>query len=248
MWIKEPSDNFIESVSQSVNFLFQKNNIFIMDNHLAAGWCWMNYLDTSISYNLFHIDYHDDLLDDRAMLKTQIIDKKIDVTKLNFNEYCSLLNNTFDDFKLFRWDNYIINTHILLPDFFSKKYFATHVECRENREFVEIDVSFDELIDNLPYWVNKHDENKWIINIDVDYFFGEVDFNTIQVFSDEYIIEFAKAIRKCGSNTAIITLCLSPDCCGGWTNSIRVCQLICKVLDLEFPYEELESRIPNDEY
>lgn len=234
MWIKEPSDTFIESASQNVNFLFQNDNVFVMDNHLAAGWCWMSYLDTSFSYNLFHIDRHDDLLDDRAMLKTQIIDKKIDVTKLNFDEYCSLLNNTFDNFKLFRWDNYIINTHILLPDFFSKKYFATHEECRENSDFVEIDVPFDDLIDNLPYWVNKYVENKWIINIDVDYFFGDVGSRTIQVFTDEYITEFAKAVKKSASNTAIITICLSPDCSIDWDNSVRVAKIICNELNVEF--------------
>lgn len=237
MWIKKPKNTFSDSFVEDVNFLFKKDNIFIMDNHLAAGWCWMKYLDTSSSYNLFHIDRHDDLLDDYNSIKSRIIDKKIDVSKLHFKEYCSLLDYPNGSLKLFTWDNYIINTKILYPDFFKIKYFATHEKCSENSDFVDIQVSFDELIPNLPYWIGRNNENKWIINIDIDYFFGEIDSETIQVFSDQYIVKFAKAVKKSIINTAIITICLSPECSIDWDNSLRITNMICKELGINFPLD-----------
>ena len=218
-----------------------------MDNHLSAGWCWVSFLDINQTYNLFHIDRHDDLLDDKEMIFSQIVEKKIDISKIEFQEYCSLLNLTFDNFKLFRFDNYIINIHILFPDLFKNKYFATHEKCRENSDFVEIDVSFDELLDNLQYWVIKYNEHKWILNIDIDYFFKEFKGESIQVFTDEFIVGFANALKKALPNTVIITICLSPEFCGSWENSIRVCKLICDVLEVQFPYDEVTKRILTNE-
>ncbi len=46
----------------NMNFLFNNGKFYIMDNHLAAAWCWLQKIDTSKRYGLFHIDRHYDLL------------------------------------------------------------------------------------------------------------------------------------------------------------------------------------------
>ena len=63
MWILKPSTSLELKTSgkAQLNFLFQQDKFYIMDNHLAAGWCWLNELDKTKSYNLFHIDQHWDL-------------------------------------------------------------------------------------------------------------------------------------------------------------------------------------------
>ena len=94
------------------------------------------------------------------------------------------------------------------------------------------------MIGNLPYYVKRFTEKKWIINIDIDYFFGQVGSKIIQVFTDGYITSFAEAVKKSIPNTAIVTLCLSQECCGGWENAIRVTKIICEVLEISFSLDE----------
>lgn len=233
-WIRAPRDKFIDSLSQNVNFLFQHERVFIMDNHLSAAWCWLNYLNTDKTYNLFHIDRHDDLLSNEEAIQEEVLDKLIDVGGLTFEAYTGLLNPAMKDMKLFQWDNYIVNTHLLYPRFFGERFFATHEECRENRDFVQHNVSMDELVRSMPYWIKRYSTEKWIINLDMDYFFGEFGDDTIQYFTDEYIICVAKSIKKIWEHVAIFTICLSPDFCVDWENAYRTTQLVCRELEIPF--------------
>lgn len=40
-----------QSFSSVLNILYQEGCTYIMDNHLAAGWCWYNTLDRHKEYN-----------------------------------------------------------------------------------------------------------------------------------------------------------------------------------------------------
>lgn len=42
----------------NMNFLFNNGKFYIMDNHLAAAWCWLQKIDTSKRYGLFHCGRH----------------------------------------------------------------------------------------------------------------------------------------------------------------------------------------------
>lgn len=53
MWIKKPTAILGKSLNDNLNFLFKSDNIFVMDNHLAAGWVWVSELDVTKRYNLF---------------------------------------------------------------------------------------------------------------------------------------------------------------------------------------------------
>lgn len=239
-WIKTPNKKLEDSNSQHVNFLFQQNNIYIMDNHLAAGWCWVNQLDLNQSYNLFHIDRHYDLLCDDNIIQTIIIDAQLNLKDLSFSAYCNLLNPTLDDYKLFRWDNYILNLNLVYPNLFNEKYFATHENDFKPKDFITYESSIIELYDNIEFWIGSKKNRKWILNLDLDYFFNDLGEDKIQIVSDEYIKEVAKEIKKSLKHIDVLTICLSPECCGGWGNAIRVNKIICEVLEIDFSLDNYE--------
>jgi hypothetical protein len=240
MWIKYPNKKLVGSNSQFVNFLFQKDNIYIMDNHLAASWCWINQLDLNQSYNLFHIDRHYDLLCDDDVIQSTIIDAQLDLKKFSFSEYCNLLNPAHDDFKLFRWDNYILNLNKVYPNLIIEKYFATHKDGFIPKNFVVNEKNIFDLYTNIEYWLESKKNRKWIMNLDLDYFFNDLGEDKIQIVSDEYIKEVAKEIKKSLKYIDVLTICLSPECCGGWGNAIRVNKIICEVLEIDFSLDNYE--------
>jgi hypothetical protein len=44
MWIKEPNFPLGKLFNDKLNFVFKQENIYLMDNHLAASCCWMDYI------------------------------------------------------------------------------------------------------------------------------------------------------------------------------------------------------------
>ena len=55
--------NHSGSVEQ--NFLCRAGNVYVMDNHRAALWCWLQELDLTAPHSLIHIDRHPDALQSR---------------------------------------------------------------------------------------------------------------------------------------------------------------------------------------
>lgn len=54
----------------------------------------------------------------------------------------------------------------------------------------------------------------------------------MRLFSDEYIQAMASDINKAMDRIAVMTIALSPECCGGWENAIRVFNLLADKIDL----------------
>jgi hypothetical protein len=81
---------------------------------------------------------------------------------------------------------------------------------------------------------------KWIINLDIDYFFCEIgERKGIQLLSNEYITEFACILKNALQRNRIIglTIALSPECCGGWKNAESICSIITDKIGLNFKLE-----------
>ena len=93
-----------------------------------------------------------------------------------------------------------------------------------------------EIVEDLSYDVESHNENMWIINLDLDYFFLDND-EYYQHLSDKYIKELCKNINESIENISVITISLSPECCGGWKNSYRIARMIAKYFNLDFTLE-----------
>lgn len=233
MWIKKPDNPLKESLNEYVNFLYNKDKIYIMDNHLCAAWCWLQKIDIDSSYDFIHIDRHYDLLGFPNTIETEILDKGIEIDKLSFEDYLDLkqIGGNGDRWQMFRWDNYIINTHLAFPNLFNETFFATHKDGTINAEFVTQEIDFLTLINEIDYWL---EHKNWIVNLDIDYFFIRVDGKSFQIFTDDYIIMLIKKIKENLENINVLTIALSPECCGGWGESFRITKIICEILEINF--------------
>jgi len=226
------------STDYNLNILYQSGKTFIMDNHLAASWCWLQKIDIEKQYNLLHIDRHYDLLESQidlwidAIQKQNIDLKTISITDLLAIKYQVKEMSIYETFPIFRWDNYITIFNRLYPNIIALNIFTTHKDgdAPENIKINDLDIY--ELQENLSYWINTNNEHKWIVNLDIDYFFTDYDEKRFQFLTDEYILKIAEEIKKSWNNIEVLTIALSPEFCGGWDNAIRVTKLITNYLNI----------------
>ncbi|WDO12357.1 UPF0489 family protein [Flavobacterium sp. WW92] len=241
MWIKEPNNPLQESSADNLNFLYRFENVFIMDNHLAAGWSWLNTLDTDSTYKLLHVDRHYDLLDYPQVMQSEIIDKNIQIHSLELQEYLDLRRPIGNNqtAPIFRWDNYIGNLNILYPDLFAEKFFCTHRMGNRLANFITEDFETYDLLANLNNLVDEENgEVQWIVNVDLDFFFGDsYDDRKIVLFSEVYIRDFFSLLRMFSDRVAVFTFCMSPECCGGWENAYCIIEIIKEIFHLDFELE-----------
>ena len=87
------------------NFLWKKDNVYIMDNHRAALWCWFQHISADEKINLLHIDKHTDTLQSRLK---EWVNACPDLWTIKLEEYLSFIHekDAGQDVPLFRWDNY----------------------------------------------------------------------------------------------------------------------------------------------
>ncbi|WP_319764593.1 UPF0489 family protein [Maridesulfovibrio sp.] len=204
------------STAIKLNFLWQQDNIFIMDNHRAALWCWLDVLKKSESVNLFHVDRHFDAL---FSAKDYAHFPHDDFEGFGIKEYLEFGydNDFFAVTPLFRWDNYL--------GLFIEKYgekigewaFATHGKgsAPRNIGFAAYEPW------ELPAALNKLEGN-WIFNLDLDYFFGRMADNKMgRLFTDAYINDWGNELRKAYDTGTIkvLTISLSPECAAGWAGA-----------------------------
>ncbi len=237
MWIfkKEALTN---SGVYEENFLFKKGKMYIMDNHRSAAWCWIHELDPKFTYNLFHIDQHYDLLEN---LKPQIVNSLR--SQLVSTDYAMYSDATIfgDSLPMVRFDNYILLYQYLFPNSIDKQYFATH----DDGDYPDNIITYrPEIIDlpkkNISYWMNQ-EHNKWILNIDLDYFFSDdATGQPFQFLTDEYIIKLCRDIIGCMDKIQVITIALSPEFCGGWQRAKRILKIMDGIFDLDFPFSEYD--------
>lgn len=215
------------SLSDELNYFAQQDNIYIMDNHLAAIWCWEQ-LDKRYSYTLVHIDAHCDL---GYSPSGPFLYRDIDLTKIPITELTSIKQGLHDwSCGYFLWDNYI---HLfndkypnVLKEFISITQRLGHETEISNVVKEELDIWH---LDS-PLWYD--DETKKILNLDIDYFFKQDYEEKFEIFSDETIEFFSKWLQKHRNSFEQITIALSPECCGSWDKSITMANRILKSLDI----------------
>lgn len=230
-----------KSECYNLNLLCNDGNTYLMDNHLAAIWCWLQKIDINKKYNLFHIDKHYDLLYSQLdcwveELSKQNIDlQNIDIHELTKLRYMPKIRTDDKDDQLFRWDNYLTIFDNIYPNILHSMFFATHNKCNNNPwSLRSYEVDIWELPENISYWIIKENDSKWIINLDIDYFFCEYEDDYFQFVTDNYILRIADEIKKNKDRIEVITIALSPECCGGWQNSERIARLIGSQLGYDF--------------
>ena len=193
------------------NFLASVDNIFVMDNHRLALWCWFQKIQKSERYNLFHIDAHPDLSE------SGLKEFNHDLWTITLDDYRSAHQKEVNS-PLFRWDNYIEIFLQKYPENVGHTISATHhlgstKDLKEVVKPIDLVRRLDDLFSERIYL----NDLPWIVNLDIDYFFSSQP-QKLALFSEEYVEAVALSIKRGLDNGMIkvLTIALSPECCGGW--------------------------------
>ena len=264
MWkrkVKKEDLNNMRDARNLLKFLWKSNNapIYIMDNHLAAAWCWMQECNAEEKYNFIHIDQHSDLgvhgiANKIAHLKSN--------SQISLDDYCKITYSNCDGkpYKSFQCDNYITACRFLFPNWFNTNLFyytepyikgSTLGSGYENLSPQRMDIGH--LLQDITLYIEEQvfpynqlliEENmqkkKWIVNIDIDFFW---DANKKRVYNDLFVSDLGTTIGNAMNNIQVLTIALSPKWCGGWENSLEVSKvfLSCHMLR-ELCNEYLEEK------
>ena len=137
MWIRHLPADYYKQQSDFDNlvFLWKTNNVYVMDNHLAAAWCWMQECNTDTRYNFLHIDRHNDLGTNTPFDVYKHIQHN---QHLSIDEYTELFwtnEGNSMQVKAFKWDNYISQCMYLFPQWFLDVAYSTRTSLgRSERE------------------------------------------------------------------------------------------------------------------
>lgn len=250
MWIKElPKDysNYSSSTYGEV-FLWKEGIIYVMDNHKSALWCWLQECKSTQKYNFMHIDRHYDMLECFKDADLEPLKKN---PTLTFDEYSGLMQED-RQFKVFRWDNFIMAGYTLYPDWFHTNIFLTQKEGNIGKSWGHtapklreedplymdwcIRQYIGEPAKNLDGFQGRDYRLKWIVSLDLDVFYTKDDYH-IQLFSDDYIRRIAEILNKYQKKIAVLTIALSPDCLGGnthaekWDNGFRILKIMSEKME-----------------
>ena len=215
-----------------VNLLAQFKNIYLMDNHRMALWCWAKHVNGSSPFSLFHLDAHYDC-DPEAVARIDKATSWQSIAQSSPQEFMSIEGT--DQGPLVKWDNY-------LPLFFKlheiqshKKILTTHkigISTESDREIEPWDLARD--LDKLL----QNSNVPWIINLDFDYFYARTHKRS-PLFAHDWIKRIFDIVYMnwADQRVAVITVALSPECCGGWDQATEILNIFSKVFSL--PLTEL---------
>lgn len=220
---------------QNQNLLWVDRNAYVMDNHRAAFWCWMQHLDLSKHHSLLHIDRHYDALASNLPTWIQNLPPLNGITVSQYLSHQYNLGGT--SLPLFSWDNYLSIYLELFGSSIDRFVCLTHKDG-DRPNFNQLEEPELWLVpENLDFWLAKKNA-PWIVNIDLDYFFYESGEDYKPMFAIEYIEETCDRIKHAidAGLVSAITVCLTPtDFTPGWQETIDLADRICRRLNINFP-------------
>ncbi len=227
---------------------FRRNNpefsvagrtVYVMDNHRAAWWCWLRHFNAGEPFNLFHIDRHTDTLTSNLSLWLQHLPAQMRGVPLHrYLGFQAVVNGV--QCPVIRWDNYLSLFLAQEQHALRSLYMATHHDGDDPNvpKGSWRDVDVHDLPENFGYSL-EHGE-KWIVNIDLDYFFCTMPDGVNRRFlSEEFVRSICDALRNHldTGRIKVLTICLTPDdggFCGGWAEAEALCAEICGHLNVAF--------------
>lgn len=211
-----------------------------MDNHRASLWCWLQHLKAGGKHGLFHIDAH---YDAAATISNKQISTLPDLSSISFQDYLNISTPGWDGsaVPLIRWDNYLYLFESTHRDQIADFFVATHeigTPPPESTHWEEIHMS--RLPEMFADFLSDYGGDGWILNIDLDYFFSRQPQDYARVQSEYYIGEIFRAVKQVvdSGRLACLTICLSPECCGGWKPAEELCYELCDELGINFRLPE----------
>jgi hypothetical protein len=232
-----------------LNFLWQADGkpVYVMDNHLAALWCWLRELDPEDEYSLIHIDQHWDSRPCNDVASIQAAEARAGARRLAIGEFLDLSCVLSGElYKVVQWDNYIRP----LP---SLRAHARQAHCHaydprgaapqlQFAEPTKIYATPEEFFRLLPALV-EYLPGRPLINLDLDYFFLPLGGSPTKAFRDDFIANVVTEIERNLETSAVWTIAWSPECCGslpsGWQAAADTCKVVCGALGLKCPAEKL---------
>lgn len=212
------------------NLLWKSGNVYVMDNHRAAAWCWAQEIDQTCPHAIFHIDRHTDCME--AHLSTWVAAFPNGLPS-DIDEYLSKPDPEFRNVPLLRWDNYLPIYLGLNPGRVGPVYFATHRDGDMPSTVTPKELEPWELIDNLAFYVERL-EVPCILNIDLDYFFCSEGESAIRFLDDAYFDRLAECIARLdrGGRLAVITIALTAtdSLTDGWGPAEQLSVRLCAAL------------------
>lgn len=191
-------------------------------------------------YNVLHIDAHYDTL--CSQLDYWMSALPPDLKSLNIEEYLSLKYqepNFMEMCEIMRWDNYFPLFHNLYKDQIGTYHFFTHglgTMYKDMKDQLE-EYKMSGFVNIPSYLLEEESKNcHWIINIDLDYFvIKEDNTNTpIRLVDESTIIHFINTLKKHTNKIDVITIALSPECCGGWNQALKLLEIFTIHFELDF--------------
>lgn len=202
-----------------------------MDNHRAAMWCWLQEIGNRSDLRIVHVDEHYDTAGsnvDQWNLDTT------NVGKLDLNEYLSIgYKDPAISVPAIRWDNYLSNFLEIYEDRIVDLWCATHRVGTKPKGFIEEIEARD-----LPQMLENaiEGENPVILNLDLDFFFFRFDDGYRPLYSDNFVAEVFDLVSRAlnSDNVCVVTVALSPECCGGWEPAAELAERLCRTVGLQF--------------
>jgi hypothetical protein len=200
------------------HFLFQIGDVFIMDNHGLALWCyrhWKNLHPQEPDCHLLHIDAHEDYQDELLQdeMSAEILWNAVPTDLSTF------LHTQEEKYRspLYRWDNYLP----IMFNQFGRRVGATYGLGKK--------APWDQRLgpEQLLRDLSKLfvDDRRWIINIDADYFYPlGSEHKTTTLYHPDWISAFFMQLKAhhVAGDIAGVYFAFSPECCGSWENSLRL--------------------------
>lgn len=260
MWIRKIPATYFKHTSEFYEslMLWKNENVYVMDNHMSAAWCWLQSCNPAKKYNFMHIDRHYDMKDN---FYEEDLKPLFENPHMSYEEFKNIKRDRDSGYCVFSWDNYIMAAYTLQPNWFHTNVFMTHKQGSQygdwghkhfemcEKDLLYMDWYLSQCIHKKERILNGIEcedcSLPWIVNLDLDVFYTRNE-PRLQLFSNEYIRLIAKLLNDSIKNIQVLTIALSPDCLGGknlkekWANAFRILKIMSGEIEnlKSFPFPE----------
>ncbi|MFN8612442.1 MAG: UPF0489 family protein [Vulcanimicrobiota bacterium] len=224
----------VDDPGEDLNFLWKdpRRSLYIMDNHRAALWCWLREIRRDHTYSLLHIDWHWDSAKPYGCCFSGLENMTL-AAMLALRDTRAY----FSDRPAICWDDFIFPMLKLRP-----KFHRGIFVCHQSRgEWKTNALSKHPRCKVFPFQVFWEDldfrelSGRAILDLDLDYFFFDIDGRKVLAYSEEFISRSLQWLDRNLPEDAVISIALSPSCCGDLAGCLKVLRLACAAFRVQTP-------------